>query len=193
MLRRRFTVRDRMVSVCQSNEGILTNFSGRVRGRITQAKSGLVEEDYSLPRMMAEFTRFILVGSMNVFFFFGVNYLFNVLNLSAYKSLSVWAPSWLIGALEAHAAHRWMTFRSRINYRDSLVWGGIVYGVTAMMSTFSVYFLADLLQINYWGVWAMNTFAFGGLTFLGLRYLAFPPLLGSVEDTRVGLGSAEEN
>ncbi|MGM0486312.1 MAG: hypothetical protein ACQESR_06065 [Planctomycetota bacterium] len=169
--------------MCQDNEGILTNVSGRVRGRITQAKSGLVEEDYSIRRMMTEFTRFILVGSINVFFFFGVNYLFNALNLSAYKSLSVWAPSWLIGALEAHAAHRWMTFRARTNYRDSLMWGCIVYGVTAMMSTFSVYFLADLLQIDYWGVWAMNTIAFGGLTFLGLRYLAFPPLLGSVEDT----------
>lgn len=157
--------------------------SGRVRERITQAKSGLVEEDYSVRRMVAEFARFLLVGSVNVLFFFSINFVFNWLNLSAYKSLSVWAPSWLIGALEAHAAHRWMTFRSRTKYGNSLMWGCIVYGVTAMTSTFSVYFLADLLYIDYWVVWAMNTVAFGGLTFLGLRYLAFPPLPDSIADT----------
>ena len=193
MLRRRFTARDRVVSICQDNEGLVTHVKGRVRGRITQAKTGLVEEDYSFRRMVVEFTRFMIVGTINVLFFFGVNFAFNTLNLSAYKSLSVWAPSWLIGALEAHAAHRWVTFRSRTDYRDSLMWGCIVYGVTAMVSTFSVYFLADLLHIDYWGVWAVNTLTFGGLTFLGLRYLAFPPLVGSGQGTGHHLDHCEEN
>jgi hypothetical protein len=91
--------------------------------------------------------------------------------------LGVWAPSWLIGALEAHAAHRGITFRSHAAYRESLLWAAAVYGATAVLSTICVYLLADLYAVNYWVAWAMNTATFGFATFLGLRYLAFPPSL----------------
>jgi len=178
MSRRRLRVTKRLHSIRENNGSLLIGVSDRVRDRIVQAKSGLAEEDYSAGRMMAELTRFTAVGALNVLFFFAVNYVLNGLSLSSYKSLSVWAPSWLIGALEAHAAHRWITFHSRVDYRNSLLWGCVVYGVTAMLSTFSVYLLADLLFMNYWLVWGLNTAPFGLMTFLGLRYLAFPPLPG---------------
>lgn len=173
---------ERMLSMCQSDGGILTHVGDRVRGRIVQAQSGLAEEHYSARRMIGELARFAAVGTLNVLFFFGVNFVLNWLNLSSYKSLSVWAPSWLIGAFEAHATHRWVTFRSQIDYKDSLLWSCVVYGMTAMMSTFSVYLLADILCLNYWLVWGMNTAPFGVLTFLGLRYLAFPPVLDYAEE-----------
>ena len=62
-----------------------------------------------------------------------------------------------------------------------------MYGVTAVLSTLSVFFLADWAGVNYWIVWAMNTIAFGFASFLGLRGLAFPP---SLDANKVGKSSA---
>jgi hypothetical protein len=155
----------------------------RLRDRVDQAKSGLSEADYSVRKMVIEYLRFNVIGALNVTFFFVLNFLLSWLDLCAYMSLSVWAPSWLIGALEAHAAHRWVTFRSQAAYRESLMWAYVVYGVTAIMSTLAVFLLADVFHVNYWIVWAMNTLTFGFATFLGLRYLAFPPSLDAECDT----------
>ena len=156
---------------------MMVRLGERVRGRVDQAKSGLSEEDYSVRRMIIEYLRFNSVGALNVTFFFALNFFLNWLDLSHFKSLTVWAPSWMIGAFEAHAAHRWITFRSNAAYRESLMWAGTVYGATAVLSTGSVFLLVDVLQVNYWIAWAMNTIAFGFASFLGLRYLAFPPSL----------------
>jgi len=153
----------------------------RVRSRVGRAKSGLSEADYSVRMMIVEYVRFNIIGIVNVSFFFALNFLLNWLDFSSYRSLTVWAPSWLVGAIEAHAAHRWVTFRSNADYRESLLWAYLVYGVTAVLSTLSVFLLADLYDVNYWIVWAMNTVTFGFATFLGLRYLAFPPSLDAGE------------
>ncbi len=133
-------------------------------------------------KLFAEYLRFNIIGALNVLFFFALNYIFDWLDVSSYKSLSVWAPSWIIGAFEAHAAHRWITFRSNAAYKESLKWAALVYGVTAVASTLSVYLLADLHTVNYWVAWAINTVTFGFATFLGLRYLAFPPSIDTVRD-----------
>ena len=157
--------------------GSVVKVRDKLRDRVGQARSGLSDEDYSVRKMILEYSRFNLVGVVNVSFFFVLNFFFNWLELTSYKSLGVWAPSWLVGAVEAHAAHRWMTFRSHAAYRESLLWAAAVYGVTAILSTVCVYLLADLYGVNYWVAWAMNTATFGFATFLGLRYLAFPPSL----------------
>jgi hypothetical protein len=133
--------------------------------------------------MVIEYLRFNVIGAFNVTVFFALNFVLERMDLSTYRSLSVWAPSWLVGALEAHAAHRWITFRSKAAYRESLLWASIVYGITAIFSTLSVFLLADLYQMNYWIVWAMNTVTFGFATFLGLRYLAFPPSLDACDES----------
>ena len=177
MLKTRLSTMIRIAASSPGGGGIVISISDRVRGRVDQAKSGLSEEDYSVREMIVEYLRFNIIGTLNVLFFFMLNYLLNWLDLSAYKSLTVWAPSWLIGALEAHAAHRWITFRSNAAYKESLMWAFVVYGVTAVLSTTSVFLLADLYGMNYWIAWAMNTVTFGFATFLGLRYLAFPPSL----------------
>ena len=147
----------------------------RVRDRVDRVKNGITDADYLIRRMLIEYLRFNAVGVLNVAFFFALNYVLDRLDLSAYKSLAVWAPAWIIGAVQAHAAHRWITFRSRAAYRESLFWATVVYGVTAFFSTLSVFLLADVAGVNYWIVWAMNTIAFGFASFLGLRGLAFPP------------------
>ena len=165
----------RMASIAPIGDGIVLSVGERVRGRVDRAKNGLSEEDYSMRKMFIEYLRFNVIGAVNVLFFFALNYLLNWLDLSAFKSLTVWAPSWLIGAVEAHAAHRWITFRSNAAYKESLMWAFTVYGVTAILSTVSVFVLADLYGMDYWLAWAVNTMTFGFATFLGLRYLAFPP------------------
>ena len=162
----------------------MVRVSERVRDRVDRVKNGLSAEDYSVRRTMVEYLRFNAVGVLNVAFFFALNYFLDWLDLSAYKSLTVWAPAWIIGAVQAHAAHRWITFRSRAAYRESLLWATVVYGVTAVLSTLSVFLLADLAGVNYWIVWAMNTIAFGFASFLGLRGLAFPP---SLDADKVGI------
>ncbi len=175
MLKTRLSTAIRKVSTAESGGGVVIQMSNRFRNRVGQAHSGLADADYSLYKMFAEYTRFNVIGAMNVAFFFALNCILDWLDFSAYKSLSVWAPSWFIGAFEAHAAHRWITFRSNAAYKESLKWAAIVYGTTAILSTFSIYLLADLYTVDYWVAWAMNTVTFGFATFLGLRYLAFPP------------------
>ena len=125
--------------------------------------------------MIIEYARFSFVGVLNVLCFLGVNYCLDLLDLSEYRSLTVWAPAWMICAVQAHAAHRWITFRTKAAYRESLAWASLVYGLTAILSTTSMFLLVDLSEMNYWMAWAMNTFVFGSANFLGLRYLAFPP------------------
>jgi hypothetical protein len=155
----------------------MISMGDRVRSGIDQAKSDPSREDYSVRKMMVEYLRFNAVGVFNVSFFFSLNYFLNWVDLSEYKSLTVWAPSWGIGAIQAHATHRWITFRSSAPYGESLIWASIVYGVTAILSTTSVFLLVDLSGVNYWIAWAMNTVAFGFAGFVGLRCLAFPPSL----------------
>ncbi len=171
----------------------MISVSDRVRSRVDQARSGLSDADYSVRRMVFEYFRFNIIGALNVAFFFSLNLILESLELSSYRSLSVWAPSWLIGAVEAHAAHRWITFRSNAAYRESLLWASLVYGVTAVLSTLSVFVLADLYHLNYWVAWAANTMTFGFATFLGLRYLAFPPSQDQDSDPREPTPSGDQS
>lgn len=182
MFKTRLSMMVRMALLGLGDGGIVISVGDRVRDRVGKARNGLSDADYSVRVMVGEYMRFNAVGALNVLFFFSLNYLLNLLlEDSPYKSLTVWAPSWLIGAMEAHAVHRRLTFRSRADYRESLMWAYVVYGITAVLSTLSVYLLADRYDINYWIVWAMNTVTFGFATFLGLRYLAFPPSLDAVD------------
>ncbi len=59
----------------------------------------------------------------------------------------------------------------------------LIYIIFLAISTASQAYFADTLGYNHWLVWAVNTSAFGFLSFLSLRIYAFPLSDGRV--TRV--------
>jgi hypothetical protein len=50
----------------------------------------------------------------------------------------------------------------------------IVYTVLWIFSTVTFYALVEVVELNEWISWAINTGAFGFFTFLALRIYAFP-------------------
>jgi putative flippase GtrA len=144
---------------------------------------------YSPRRFLIELLRFNTVGILNTSFFFLLNYVFNWLEISSYKSLTVWAPAWIVSSIQTHAAHRWITFRSHADYRRSLLRVILIYAVTGLLSSLIVLMLVDVWGVDYWVVWLMNTIVFGLLSFVGLRSYVFPPSLDASKAD--GIDSAE--
>jgi vancomycin permeability regulator SanA len=56
----------------------------------------------------------------------------------------------------------------------------LVYGVLWLVSTITFGIMVELLLMDQWISWAINTTAFGFLTFLGLRLYAFPVMDGRI-------------
>jgi putative flippase GtrA len=85
-----------------------------------------------------------------------------------------WAVSFLLSSIQAFVLHRWLTFESESAIRSSFTKMMMVYGILWIVSTVTFYLLVEVVVLNEFVSWATNTAAFGFLTFLGLRFFAFP-------------------
>ena len=59
----------------------------------------------------------------------------------------------------------------------------IVYAILWAVSTFTFYIFVEIIELGELMSWAINTIAFGFLTFVGLRFYAFPLSDGRVTRT----------
>ena len=144
----------------------------------------LISEDYPWSKLLREYLYYCAVGCINVAIFFTIYWVLYDVNLhSTYRAGSAWALAYLISTVQSHFLHRWLTFESASDYKRSLVIMVLIYIVFLAISTSSQAYFADTLGYNHWLVWAVNTSAFGFLSFLSLRIYAFPLSDGRV--TRV--------
>jgi len=155
------------------------------KDRALRARASLKSEDYNIRRLGGEYGRFLVIGTINVTFFFSLYstiYWLDPLGGALPTWGVAWVCAWIIGSVEAHALHRGITFRAGdTDYKESLMWSLAVYIPVLLMSTVSEYILIEYLELNHYLSWAINMSVFGPINFLGLRLLAFAPELDAEE------------
>jgi putative flippase GtrA len=152
------------------------------KDRAKRAKEGLQSADYDIRRMTREYIRYLGVAIFNGIFFWTLyEAIYWMDPLSLYPATVAWAVAYIIGSFEAHYMHRSLTFKSTIDYKESLYWAFIVYGVIGIVSTISEHLLVYVFDVHHRIAWAVNMCAFGFMMFLGLRLLAFPPEMDAAE------------
>jgi putative flippase GtrA len=118
---------------------------------------------------------YCVVGCINVAIFFGLYWFFsNSITLTESPETFGWAISFIISSAQAFVLHRWLTFESDSAIRSSFSKMMIVYGVLWVVSTLTFYLLVEVIELDEFLSWCINTTAYGFLTFLGLRFFAFP-------------------
>jgi len=118
---------------------------------------------------------------LNVIIFFGMySVSYSIVGEIEYRAASAWSVSYLISSIISHSMHRWFTFRSISPYGRSLVFTMAVYTILLIISTLSQAILADRMGFDHLAVWALNTAAFGFLSFIALRFIAFPISDGTI-------------
>ena len=139
-------------------------------------------ESYNFRTLVVEYAYFCAVGAVNVLIFLAMYYVaYSTIEASnEYRAAIAWSPSYLISSIISHSMHRWFTFRSTSPYGRSLALTMAVYTILLIISTFSQAILADRMGFNYLAVWALNTAAFGFLSFIALRFIAFPMSDGTI-------------
>ena len=141
----------------------------------------LVSDDYPFGKMLREYAMYCTVGCFNVAVFAALYLLFNNYNTwTPYVETVAWAVSFLISSVQAYALHRWVTFESDSEIRSSFRKLMTVYGVLWVVSTATFHIMFEIIGISQIVSWVVNTSAFGFLTFLALRYYAFPLADGRV-------------
>ena len=138
-------------------------------------------ENYNLRTLVVEYAYFCAVGTLNVLIFFAMYYFaYPIAGEIEYRSASAWSVSYLLSSIISHSMHRWFTFRSTSPYGRSLALTMAVYTILLIISTFSQAILADRMGFDHLAVWALNTAAFGFLSFIALRFIAFPMSDGTI-------------
>ena len=141
----------------------------------------LVSEDYPWGKLLREYAVYCAVGCINVAVFFLMYIALLRAQLSeSYPSASAWAVSYFFSSILAHYLHRWLTFESDSEIRTSFTKLMTVYGALWAISTVTFHIMFEIIGIGELISWAINTSAFGFLTFLALRFYAFPLADGRV-------------
>ena len=139
------------------------------------------QESYNLRRLLTEYAYFCAVGTFNVLIFLAMySVAYSIAGEIEYRAASAWSVSYLISSIISHSMHRWFTFRSTSPYGRSLSLTMIVYTTLLIISTISQAILADRMGFDHLAVWALNTVAFGFLSFIALRFVAFPVSDGTI-------------
>ncbi len=143
--------------------------------------ANLVSDEYPWSKLFREYLMYCAVGCVNVTIFFILYWIFaNYNTWTGYVETIAWAISFLLSSIQAFVLHRWLTFESDSNIRSSFYRMMLVYGVLWLISTITFGIMVEVLLMDQWISWAINTTAFGFLTFLGLRLYAFPIMDGRV-------------
>lgn len=141
----------------------------------------LVGAEYPWSKMFREYAMYCVVGCFNVAIFAALYLLFyNYNSWTPYVETVAWAASFLISSVQAYALHRWITFESDSEIRSSFTKLMTVYGVLWVVSTITFHIMFEILGISQLVSWVVNTSAFGFLTFIALRFYAFPLADGRV-------------
>ncbi len=137
--------------------------------------SRIVSDEYPWAKLLREYVMYCTVGCINVVIFFGLYWFFsNYITLTESPETFGWAISFIISSAQAFVLHRWLTFESDSAIRSSFSKMMIVYGVLWLVSTLTFYLLVEVIELDEFLSWCINTTAYGFLTFLGLRFFAFP-------------------
>ena len=140
-----------------------------------------VSDDYPWAKLFREYAMYCAVGCFNVAVFAALYLFFNNINeWTPYAETGAWATSFLISSVQAYALHRWLTFESDSEIRTSFTKLMTVYGALWAISTVTFHIMFEIIGIGELISWAINTSAFGFLTFLALRFYAFPLADGRV-------------
>ncbi len=135
----------------------------------------LVSEDYPWQKLFREYAMYCAVGCLNVTIFAALYILFkNYNSWTSYVETVAWAASFLISSAQAYALHRWITFESDSVLITSFSKLMTVYGILWAVSTITFHVMFEIIGISQLVSWVINTTAFGFLTFLALRFYAFP-------------------
>ena len=135
----------------------------------------LVSEDYPWQKLFREYAMYCTVGCLNVTIFAALYILFkNYNSWTSYVETVAWAASFLISSAQAYALHRWITFESDSVLITSFSKLMTVYGILWAVSTITFHVMLEIIGISQLVSWVINTTAFGFLTFLALRFYAFP-------------------
>ena len=135
----------------------------------------MVNDEYPWAKMLREYAMYCAVGCFNVAIFASLYLLFyNYNTFTPYVETVAWASSFLISSIQAYALHRWVTFESDSELRSSFRKLMTVYGVLWAVSTVTFHIMFEIFGIDQLVSWVINTSAFGFLTFLALRFYAFP-------------------
>ena len=135
----------------------------------------LVSEDYPWQKLFREYAMYCAVGCLNVAIFAALYILFkNYNSWTSYVETVAWATSFLISSAQAYALHRWITFESDSVVITSFSKLMTVYGILWAVSTITFHVMLEIIGISQLVSWVINTRAFGFLTFLALRFYAFP-------------------
>ena len=135
----------------------------------------LVSEDYPWQKLFREYAMYCAVGCLNVTIFAALYILFkNYNSWTSYVETVAWAASFLISSAQAYALHRWITFESDSVVITSFSKLMTVYGILWAVSTITFHVMLEIIGISQLVSWVINTTAFGFLTFLALRFYAFP-------------------
>ncbi|MAV95443.1 MAG: hypothetical protein CMA31_07155 [Euryarchaeota archaeon] len=138
-------------------------------------------ENYNLRTLAVEYVYFCAVGTVNVLIFLAMySVAYSMAAGIEYRAASAWSVSYLLSSLISHSMHRWFTFRSISPYGRSLALTMTVYTILLIISTFSQAILADSMGFDHLAIWALNTAAFGFLSFVALRFIAFPMSDGTI-------------
>ena len=138
-------------------------------------------ENYNLRTLVVEYVYFCAVGTVNVLIFLAMySVAYSMAAGIEYRAASAWSVSYLLSSLISHSMHRWFTFRSISPYGRSLALTMTVYTILLIISTFSQAILADSMGFDHLAIWALNTAAFGFLSFVALRFIAFPMSDGTI-------------
>ena len=141
----------------------------------------LVSAEYPWAKLLKEYAMYCAVGCFNVAIFAALYLLFNNYNSwTPYVETVAWASSFLISSVQAYALHRWITFESDSEIRSSFAKLMTVYGVLWAVSTATFHIMFEIIGISQLVSCVINTSAFGFLTFLALRFYAFPLADGRV-------------
>tara|TARA_B100000945_G_scaffold291050_1_gene265233 strand:+ start:748 stop:1224 length:477 start_codon:yes stop_codon:yes gene_type:complete len=135
----------------------------------------LVSEDYPWKKLFREYAMYCAVGCLNVTIFAALYILFkNYNSWTSYVETVAWATSFLISSAQAYALHRWITFESDSVVITSFSKLMTVYGILWAVSTITFHVMFEIIGISQLVSWVINTTGFGFLTFLALRFYAFP-------------------
>ena len=141
----------------------------------------LVSDEYPWAKLLKEYAMYCAVGCFHVAIFAALYLFFNNYNSwTPYVETVAWATSFLISSVQAYALHRWITFESDSEIRSSFAKLMTVYGVLWAVSTATFHIMFEIIVFIQLVSWVINTSAFGFLTFLALRFYAFPLADGRV-------------
>lgn len=124
------------------------------------------------------FRRYLLTAGFNTLVFLILFIFFRELMFpgEGYWASVSWAFAWIIGSLIAHWTHRIWTFKSERDPKWTVPASMTIYTIGWVGSTATYYIGSEVMGLNEYMVWVLNSSLWGVLNYLGQREIAFKEL-----------------